>query len=155
MYFRTLCCYLLGSLLLVSPAMAQSDGRVPPNRYEGAYLLTVLVPSLENSDAQALVIRRSDHIDRNIIVLTAEANPADFLRALRALQKARAEIPTVSEGEHRAYLPRGERAEPLRKGASATPIGDHLRRLREATPREIPGIGNFPAVLTRLREPSD
>jgi hypothetical protein len=113
-----------------------------------AHVVTLLVPSLDDPSARAVVIRRPAH-PGNLILVTAETTPREYLRALRALNGSRRDIGEESADELRAVIPaatRGPRFSERALGIAAA----HLESLKTAQQRDIPGIGSYPAWTSRL-----
>ena len=126
---------------LTGPAAAELDAAVPAQDI-AAYVLTVLVPSLPDSGARAMVIRRPQGTGTlNVIMVTEETTPRDFLRALSALNQSRRHV-----GER---VPQGEEQRALVEGPPD--VEAFLARLRATPPTALPGIGRFPSISNSLR----
>ena len=113
-----------------------------------AHVVTLLVPSLDDPSARAVVIRRPTH-PGNLILVTAETTPREYLRALRALNGSRRDIGEESADELRAVITaaaRGPRFSERALGMAAA----HLASLKTAQPRDITGIGSYPAWTSAL-----
>jgi len=136
---------------LTGLAAAELDGAAPAQEI-AAYVLTVLVPSLPDSSARAMVIRRPQGTGTlNVIMVTEEATPRDFLRALSALNKARRHVgERVPQGEeHRALImPAGGAG--ADRGNGPPDVEAFLARLRATPPTALPGIGRYPSVSNSL-----
>jgi hypothetical protein len=154
---------LAAILLLLSPAL-RADERLPANRsaedaapevatpgdaaQATAHVVTVLVPALEDPSAHATVIRRPAN-PRNLILITEETTPREFLNALRALNRSRRDLGEAPADELRASIPAPTRGESPGERALASAAA-HLSRVKAAPQRAIAGIGSYPALTTSL-----
>jgi hypothetical protein len=117
-----------------------------------AHVVTVSVPTLDERGARAAIIRRPG-VPGNLILVTGETTPADFLKAMRALNASRRSEGEEPTAELRAFIraakpearPDARRRELLQQTAA------HLAGVRRAPQRQIEGVGRFPALTAELR----
>ena len=137
---------------LTWPAAAEFNAAAPAQEI-AAYVLTVLVPSLPDSSARAMVIRRPEGTGTlNIIMVIEKTTPRDFLRALSALYKSRRHVgERVPQGEEQRALIMPARGAGADQGNGPPDVEAFLARLRTTPPAALPGIGRYPSVTTSLR----
>lgn len=132
------------------PAAVGHSAAAPPVQAIGAYVTTVLVPSLSDTAARAVLVRQPQGTGTlNLIFVTPQTTPRDLLRALAALNRVRRVRGEVVTQEMRAsILPAaGPGAE---RGSSHAEAEQELARLRASAPHELPGIGRYRALTYSL-----
>ncbi|MEW5930582.1 MAG: hypothetical protein AB1941_24240 [Gemmatimonadota bacterium] len=138
------------------PALTLSAGlelvAAAPAQEIAAYLLTVLVPSLPDSGARAMVIRRPEGTGTlNVIMVTEETTSRDLLRALAALNQSRRRLgEKVPQGEEQRALIMPAKGAGAESGNGPPDVEAFLARLRATPPAVLPGIGRYPSVTTSL-----
>ena len=141
------------ALLVLPPARF---GDVPgPRMGAGApaaqitqHVVTVLVPRLEDDSARAAVVRRPRH-PGNLILITAETTPQEYLDAMRALNRSRREEGEAPGAELRAFVRRAGSRD-VRDQTALARAAEHLSRVMAAPERSIEGVGSYPALTTSL-----
>lgn len=136
------------ALLLVLPIPRSGGPALGTSSQATRHVVTVLVPTLDDDSARALVIRRPD-LPGNLILITEETTPQEFLNALRALNRSRRELGEAPGAELRAFIRRADRGgapDPTALAAAA----EHLARVKAAPERAIDGVGSYRAATTSL-----
>jgi hypothetical protein len=120
-----------------------------PDQATGGYVTTVLVPSLPDPGARAVVIRRPRGATTlNLILVTSETTPGGFLRAVAVLNRARRSQGVVQQELRASIMPmKGAGAE---RGNGHPEVEQHLAQLRASAPLELPGIGRYPSLTNSL-----
>ena len=144
----------VSAALLVLPSARFGDvpgtpmGAGAPTVQVTQHVVTVLVPVLEDDSARAVVIRRP-HRPGNLILITAETTPQEYLDAMRALNRSRREEGEAPGAELRAFIRRAGSRDVGDQTALAR-AAEHLSRVKAAPERSIEGVGRYPALTTSL-----
>ena len=116
-----------------------------------AIATVVLVSTLPDTNARALVIRRPGPLPNNIILVTTATAPGDLSRAVTALAfSVRNQGDRVTREMRTIIRPSASaKGKPSRDEARATA---DLARLRSAPVFDIAGVAQGPAVVVRMSD---
>lgn len=123
-----------------------------PATAQPAVLEVTLVALDAPAQRSAVVYRRAQGSDRDVIALSPSATSADLAQALRTLQILTANADQSPAGNFMAVV-RSERARPA-PGRDAGPDhsrpDEYLRALRAASRRKVPGFGTVRSIRVAI-----
>jgi hypothetical protein len=114
------------------------------------FVTIALVPDLGNSEARAVIIRRSKLRPQNIILVTARTEAADLTKAVNALVRARNLLGDSLPRDMKAFITPAK-SKPQQPSRDTQQAAIDLRRLATLPPSLVNGVGTYPALITRIR----
>lgn len=148
---RAVCLALATLLLGASPALGQHDEkRGAPDRVanpprHAASVTLALVPDVGQPEATVAVLRRPTGTQRDVMLVSDRATPADLARAIQSFARLRERIGDENPKEIRGYI-KPDAGGPKVSGDELAEASDALKRLKKASASNVSGIGRSPAV---------
>jgi hypothetical protein len=117
-----------------------------------AIATVILVDTLPDPDARAVIIRRPGNMPNNIILVTRSTLPAELSMAVTALAFSRRNRGDEVDREMRTMIRASLPAAGARPTADDRRAEADLRRLRAAPEFLISGIARGPAIVVRMSD---